>query len=926
MTRPLEFPSGGRDAAPSASALAIQKGLPLSAQGSEEGATPGRCPQGSSTPKGLRQFLIFILVLFLAHTASAQTPETRAYDAAVRAFQDRALELADKYFRDFLQAYPSSPRVPEAILYRARAALLRRDIEAATGLLTTNAARATQLQDQYRYWLAETHREATNYAAAADTFASLVQDFPASPRVLEASYGEAVARFKLQQWSRVIDLLRATNAPFAKEAEARPNHELVLRGQLLLADALLENGDPSAAEAALRSLAQRELAAEFRWRSEYLLCRIRLVQGRAADALAISTNLVALAAATGQRQFIAESHAVNGAVLERIADYDAAVAAYQRNITETSPPEYRRQALLRIIQLTLEQNKLNEATEKLESFFTQYRDDAASEVALLTLGELNLRRHLAGLSNRTNAAPLATNFLQVALTHFDRLATNNPAGHFIGEAHLNRGWCFWFDGKMPEAQQAFHLATSKLPHSESEAVAQFKLADVQFQLRDYTNALAGYRAVINDYKSLPRVQDELISHALYQLLRVNLELKDLPAASAAVQELLRSHSESPFTDRTLLLLGQDLAKNSRATDARTLFAQFVKLYPESPLRAEVELAIARSYLHERQWEPALQHYEAWLNRFGSTNQLRSRAEFSYADANYQAGRLTNALPLFTNFLARFPNDPNAPAARYSVGALYYAQKDYVNAESTFQRLFQDWSGHKLAYEARIMAARSAAARQAYKAAYDYSVALGTDTNAPPQLAVDAFFIAGDSIIQQPGDPAKPLENFELAITAFNKIIQLYPTNSSAPLAWGRIGDCHFQLASRDPKLYESATNAYFKVLTSPMAGISARSQARVGIGIVLERLARTTDPELWRAAFESYYSVADPRHLRDGEKLDPYWFYNAGLAAARLAEEHQEWETAIRIYLRMIDALPALRPGLERKLEKAREQLSPSSQ
>jgi TolA-binding protein len=362
---------------------------------------------GHAAPSASAIALLRVLILligFCAITASAQTPETRAYDAAENAFRDRIPELADKYFREFIQAYPNSPRVPEAILYRARAALLRRDIAAATALLTTNAARATQLQDQYRYWLAETHREATNYTAAADTFASLVRDFPASPRVLEASYGEAVARFKLQQWSRVIDLLRATNAPFAKEAQARPNHELVLRGQFLLADALLENGDASAAEAALRSLSQRELAAEFRWRSEYLLCRIRLVQGRADDALAAGTNLVALAAATGQRQFIAESHAVHGAVLERLADYDAAIAAYQRNMTETSPPEYRRQALLRIIQLTLEQNKLNEATEKLESFFIQYPNDDASEVALLTLGELNVRRHLAGLSNRTNTA------------------------------------------------------------------------------------------------------------------------------------------------------------------------------------------------------------------------------------------------------------------------------------------------------------------------------------------------------------------------------------------------------------------------------------------------------------------------------------------------------------------------------------------
>lgn len=904
--RPLKLPSDGRNAAPPASAAPLIR-------------------------------LVVLLIVFLTHASSAQTPETRAFDAALKAFQVGALEmeLAEKYFREFLQTYPNSPRVPEAILYRARAALHRGDTQTATSLLTTNAPRAGQFQDQYRYWLAETHREATNYTAAADTFASLVRDFPASPRVLEASYGEAVARFKLQEWPRVINLLRATNAPFTREAQAQPTHEIVLRGRLLLAEALLESGDASSAEAALRVLADRELAPEFRWRSEYLLCRIRLAQGRPADALAASTNLVALAGTTGQRQFIAESHAVNGAVLERLNDYDAAIAAYQRNITESAPAEYRRQALLRIIQLTLEQNKLSEATEKLENFFTQYPQDAASEVALLTLGELNLRRHLAGASNRTNTAPVATNFLQVARSHFDRLITNTPNSPFVGQAHLDRGWVLWLDGKLPEAQQAFQAATNKLAHSESEAVAQFKLADIQLQLGDHTNALAGYRAVINNYKALPRVQEELASHALYQLLRVSLELKDLSAASSAVQELARAHAESPFTDRSLLLLGQDLAAGHRPRDARALFTQFLKQHPSSPLRAEVELAMARSYFHEGEWEPALLHYEAWLNRF-PTNQLRARAEFSYANANYHAGRATNAVHAFTNFLARFPGDSNAPAAQYSVGAYYYAQKDYVNAESTFQRLFQstNWAGHKLTYDARIMAARAAFARQDYKAAYDYcmalaSMALASDTNALPaltELAVEAFFIAGDALILQAGTPAKPLENFELAITAFNKIIQLYPTNPRAPQAWGRIGDCYLQLASLDPKLYDTATNAYFEVVSSPVADVSARSQARVGIGVVFERLAKTTNPELWKAAFESYYSVADPRNLRDGEKLDPHWFKIAGLDAARLAEEHQEWETAIRIYLRLIEALPPLRLMLEKKLEKAREQLGSSSQ
>jgi TolA-binding protein len=876
-----------------------------------------------------RHFLVALLCLFCGGVGLAQTPETQAYEAAVRAFEE-APELADKYFREFLQTYPNSSRVGQAILYRARTALLHRDTKAAINLLTTNAPRAGQLEDQYRYWLAETYREATNYTAAANTFASLLRDFPNSSRAFEASYGEAVARFKLQDWPKVIELLTATNAPFAKEAQARPNHELVLRGRLLLAEALLENGDAPAAEAALRPLDQRELTPEFRWRSEYLLCRVRLAQGRAADALGLSTNLVNLAMTVGQRSFVAESHAVHGAVLERLGDYEAAVVAYQRNVTENTPAEHRRQALLRIIELTLEQNRLGEATEKLESFFTQYPQDAASDVALLTLGELNLRRHLARQSGTNTTAP-ATNFLQVALANFDRLITNSPTSPFVGQAHLNRGWCLWFDDKMADAHLAFQAATNRLPHSEAEAVAQFKLADIAFQRKDFTNALAGYRALINNYKRLPGVQEELIGRALYQILRAALEVDDLAAANSAVQELVRSQGDTPFADRSLVLLGQELAVERRAADARALFSQFLKRYPESPLRSEVELAIARSYIHEGRWDSALQKYEQWLERFG-TNELRARAEFSYAYANDQAGHQTNALRIFTNFIARFPSDSNAPAAKYAVGSIYYQQRDFVSAEYHFQDLFQNsrWASNKLAYDARMMAARTATARQDYKAAYDYCMSIANDTNAPPELTAEAFFLAGDSLVQQSPEPGKPLlANFEEAIKAFNKIIVLYPTNSRAALAWGRIGDCYFQLASQDPKLYETATNAYSQVLNSPVADVAARSQVRVGIGQILERLAAIADAAEARTlrtqAFESYYSVINPADLRPGEKLEPYWFKEAGLAAARLAEQNQQWETAARIYMRLIEALPSLRPTLERKLQNARDQISSPS-
>src|SRR6185503_18774203 len=97
-----------------------------------------------------------------------------------------------------------------------------------------------------------------------------------------------------------------------------------------------------------------------------------------------------------------------------------------------------------------------------------------------------------------------------------------------------------------------------------------------------------------------------------------------------------------------------------------------------------------------------------------------------------------------------------------------------------------------------------------------------------------------------------------------------------------------------------ATNAYRQVLGSS-ADVAARSAAEFSLGQVMEQLARAIDPTLWKTAFNHYYNVVSGKNLRDDEKADPHWYKEAGLAAARLAEEHQQWEVATRIYTRLVE-------------------------
>jgi len=867
--------------------------------------------------------------LALAPRLQAQSAaETNAFRAAAFDFQHGLFDKAAKGFNEFVTRYPTSSYVPQAVLWQARAALKLQNARTAVDLLSTNASRAGPLGDEYRYLLGEAQAQNGNLRAAAEAFASLGRDFTNSARLLEASYEEARTRFKLKEWRRVIELLENPDGSFQHAAAIRASDELAVSGRLLLVEARLETGEFAVAETGVSTLNEADLTPEFKWRRRYLLCRIQLGGERLAEALTGSTNLMVLAAATGQANLEAESVALQGDILRRLGELGAATAAYERNLADNVPAERRRRALLNLIQLALAQDKLSQAQQRLEAFLAKHPEDAASDAVLLALGEVHLKQHLQpSLTNgATNAVSPPTNHLALALAQFDILIDRTNSA-LLGQAHLDRGWCLWLKGRFGESQAAFQAAADSLSPSEEQAIARFKLADAQFQQKDFTNAVRNFRALLRDYAGVPRVQNFLFDRALYQTLRASLEINDPAGTEQATRQLLKEYPDSFFADRSLLLLGQNLTQFGQPAEARAVFVEFTNRFPASPLLPDVELAVARTFVHEADWPAALRQYESWLARF-ETNSLRPYAEFNRALAGAKAGQRAEALRQFTNFVSRFPTNDLAPEAQYWVGNFYYDQKDFVNAQRSFQTIIEStqWPVTRLTYESRMMAGRSAYARQGWKDATNHFAAIINDVmNCPPDLAAEAFFALGDTLIKQDPDPANPLGRFDNAREAFRKIITLFPTNELVPRAWGRIGDCYLQLASGDSKFYTNAVESYQQAMTAPGADVSTRSLAEFALGQVFERQARLAvgDTNLLAAAFDRYYQVysSSQENLGDGERADPWLVKEAGLNAARLAEERGDWNVAAAIYQRLRERFPPLRRSLEKKHQRATEQV-----
>src|SRR5262249_12849081 len=137
------------------------------------------------------------------------------------------------------------------------------------------------------------------------------------------------------------------------------------------------------------------------------------------------------------------------------------------------------------------------------------------------------------------------------------------------------------------------------------------------------------------------------------------------------------------------------------------------------------------------------------------------------------------------------------------------------------------------------------------------------------------------------DPKNKTPDYREAITAFDNIPIRFPTNPIAVLALGEKACCLLQLA-RTSQDFGAVTNAFQRVIDSPLADVRARSIAKVGLAITLEKLAEQ-DPDsgadrtaLLVSARDQYLDVLNGSFLRPGEKSDPFWTKEAGLKVSRL--------------------------------------------
>lgn len=838
---------------------------------------------------------------------AAPTQEQNAYNAGIRAFEWSRFERAEKKFAQFIADFPDSALAPKAAAFRLR-------------------SRAHHLADQGKHGL------------AAAAFRQLRSEFPNSLNYLEFIVLEAWNEYHLGNRETVVQLLGDAKGPFQSAAISRSRDPAALKfkvsGRLLLAQTYLEQKNYPAARQALDTATDWDLDTEFQWRRQFILARLHFAANEFEKALVQAATLIELAEATEKKEWIAESAAALGEVRIATNQKEAAILAYKKNLAEGIPQNRRREAWSKIIKLRQEQSPgLFPFLQSLEQFVAEAVNDNALDIPLLALAKQKLRLYYREKNrnppHEESPLPTADELLGDALAKLERLLQQFSESSLRGEALYHLGWCYWERREIEKSFSRFYNALQILPEGFEKDIAQFKLADGHYALKRYENALFHYQQIrqrISASAEPTRPEKEtFLAKVLYQTVRAAVQDGNADAAAEAVSELMALFPDNLLANKGIFLFGQRLLRVPETSEARKILRQVLERFPDFPLKAEVDLAMAYSHELDGNWKSAAVAYQNWTANHPN-HAKQARAAYARAWCLSRQGREEEAVPLFQTFLEKHGKDQSsdkqklANQARLWLGNYRFNQRNFAAAARLYAEIFalENQLTDVISLRARLMAGRAAFRQNQFEQTIrqlEHLCNLLQDAKpatadfkafqAEVQLNLgDAYFEHGKRL----PEPDERKTQIKQARGQYLQIETLQPNSRLWAVAQGRCGD-----ASRFLAEHEQAKEFYQKVIDSPpqQADIALRSQAEVALGALFEQEAeqaktKTEQDSLQKQALFHYENVIFGDNLKETEHFDAFWRLEASRQAGALTIQQKGIDAGIRFYQKAARFMPSL--------------------
>jgi len=675
----------------------------------------------------------------LTRQASAQvTPQPSApsiaeeqdYAFAYGLYKDGLFQLATEQFQRFVQRYPTSVKLPDALFLKAECLFQEGQYDVAARELSSFVRQfpSSSLADDASLRLGDTYLKLNRSEDAIVAYKAVLDSYGGSNVAGEAAYwiGEAYLQkgdddnaikyytlsYENYRENRLRDYAVYSVAwtyqqkkEYAKAAEwywtlatQYPQSSLVNSSKLANAECYYYLKDyPKAIERLLAarqgidSLEQKAEADYLLGESYYHLDQYgdaqkyyeEFLKNYSGNKLAREVTYALGWTMLKQKEFGAAAETFSK--LTNGNDAFAFAAMYRKGVSEklegkredaartfntlygTNPKsDYADNALYDLGLMLYEDQKIPEAKKYFEKVTVEYPASDLLADAYEMLGEC-----LFADSNYEGARA----------AHGQALGQAGASSEVTAAASYQIAWCFYRENRFKEAASQFSKFSSAYPTDARVAEASYWTAESEYEAGNYQSALAHYQNLVGKAGIARREE------ALYGVGWTYFKLNNFPKAIESFERLIVSYPTGKFSFDARLRLGDCYFQQKDYKKAAGDYRAVIRLFPKKDGVDYASYQLAQTYFRSEDRDQAAQQFSALIRVFPNSL-LADDAQYALGWIKFQEKNYLGAIKAFQQVTANYPEGDVTPRAYYSIGDAYYNLQQYAAAERSYREVIR----------------------------------------------------------------------------------------------------------------------------------------------------------------------------------------------------------------------------------------------
>lgn len=606
------------------------------------------------------------------------------YNAAFAALQLGAHADAQRWSEAFAKRFANDPLATDVAYIRAEATLqLGQHESAATAfeqLITADAK--NPMRSSWELRLATARYLGSQYDQAIALTRSSIKNEKDPLVRAEALFLQGSSFFKLEKYADAIDALQ-------KSYQSNPQWAQADEVLLVMAEAQNSIGKKDESKATLEKILKEYPKSRFKSQVEFRLGQI------SASANDFDRALLAYDAVL--------SNSKDKSLVD-LATYGKAFVLIQREKYEA--------ALTLLDPIAIASREDGVGIESRIAKAICLRQTRKAPEAITVLNELLSARLPADQKPKAlyelGLAQSAADKPQQAAETFKKLIATSPDFPLLDKVFYELAWALKAAGDLEQANEFFHKLTTQFPDSPVAAEAYFHVGQVEYDQSKFDKAIKAYTVA-----ATKSVDAALQEKSLYKLGWSFFQQKNYNESIERFRNQLQQFPKGSLSVDASFMIAENLLKLEKYSDAwpqydsarRSMEAASSDKLISDQVRSLLYLHGAQSARELKKWKDA----EAWvatlLTKMPETP-YSSAAKYELAYARQNLKKTDEALQLYSELAEEQRNEIGA-RARFMMGEVFFADREFAKAISEFQKVMYGYGGTQAPDEIKNWQARSA---------------------------------------------------------------------------------------------------------------------------------------------------------------------------------------------------------------------------